>query len=88
MNFIWMDCVDAVASMLYLDYSRKSGEWLPNKLAGGKISMQSILRDLNIMVHEEFPRVNHCGRIDCLASSITSNLCRWLRFSMKWNMDG
>jgi 1,4-alpha-glucan branching enzyme len=48
--------VDAVASMLYLDYSRKPGEWIPNE-HGGRENLEAIdfLRQFNETVHREFP---------------------------------
>jgi len=50
--------VDAVASMLYLDYSRKAGEWIPNQY-GGRENLEAIsfLKELNEVVYGEFPDV-------------------------------
>ena len=50
--------VDAVASMLYLDYSRKDGEWLPNAYGGREnLDVIEFLKQLNMMVGERFPGV-------------------------------
>ena len=61
--------VDAVASMLYLDYAREEGEWIPN-VHGGRENLEAIyfIKRFNEVVYQEFPgRPDHCRRIDCLA---------------------
>src|SRR5213075_1785082 len=50
--------VDAVASMLYLDYSRKEGEWIPNQFGGREnLEAVSFLRQFNEQVYKQFPDV-------------------------------
>jgi 1,4-alpha-glucan branching enzyme len=80
--------VDAVASMLYLDYSRKAGEWLPNRF-GGRENLEAIsfLRELNTLVHGEFPgAVTFAEESTSWPAVSRPTYLGGLGFSMKWNM--
>jgi 1,4-alpha-glucan branching enzyme len=80
--------VDAVASMLYLNYGRKEGEWIPNLFGGHEnIGAVTLLKDLNVLVHRDFPG----------AMTIAEESTSWpgvsrptyaggLGFTFKWNM--
>ena len=92
---IWMDKfhvdglrVDAVASMLYLDYSRESGDWIPNRY-GGRENLEAIdfLRQANTILHGDYPG----SMVVAEESTAWGGVSRpvydgGLGFTMKWDM--
>ncbi len=91
----WLDAyhvdglrVDAVASMLYLDYSREDGEWLPNEY-GGRENLDAIgfLRHLNARVYAEFPDVQTLAEESTAWPMVSRPTdVGGLGFGLKWDM--
>src|SRR5581483_7033973 len=80
--------VDAVASMLYLDYSRKDGEWVPNQY-GGQENIEAIefLRRFNTEVYEHYPDVQTTAEESTSWAMVSRpTYVGGLGFGMKWDM--
>ena len=91
----WMDKyhidgirVDAVASMLYLDYSREEGDWIPN-MYGGRENLDAIrfLKQFNEQAHLQFPGVLTIAEESTAWAGVSKpTYLGGLGFSLKWNM--
>lgn len=80
--------VDAVASMLYLDYSREDGEWVPNQF-GGRENLDAInfLQEVNATVYKRYPGIMMIAEESTAFTGVTAPTSYGgLGFGLKWNM--